>query len=121
MALGEFGAIVSRQRIEVVGVETNISALAAEAGWRQGITDFASFAGRVDELLATSFGVSAAADVPLADRARFYAQFASWLWSAVSPEHATSTPPSWASLLAAEVAAPDQFSQIRSTESSVGQ
>jgi Ca2+-binding RTX toxin-like protein len=114
MALGEFVSIVSRQRIEVVRVETNISALAAEEGWRQGITDFASFAGRVDELLADYFGVSDASDVPMEDRARFYAQFASGLWSAVSREDATSTPSSWADLLAAEVAAPDQFAAILS-------
>ncbi len=114
MALGEFVSIVSRQRIEVVLVETDISSLAAESAWRQGIGDFASFADQVDTLLAGHFGVSEAAEVPAEDRARFYAQFASGLWSAVSPEDAAPAPSSWPDLLAAQTAAPEQFAAILS-------
>jgi Ca2+-binding RTX toxin-like protein len=106
MALGDFVAIVSRKRLEVVLVATDVSALASEANWRQGISSFASFAARVDDLLATHFGVARASEIGIEDRARFYAQFVSGLWRV---EATSSTAATWADLLANESAGAGDF------------
>ena len=105
MSIGEFVSIVSRQRLELQLIDDNVSAQAAETGWRQDIDSFTEFAARVDAMLLDHFDVAQLSDVPMEDRARFYARFVSGLWQVDenSGSSAGSTA-SWDALLAADTA-----------------
>lgn len=106
MGLGEFVSIVSRQRLELVLLDTDVPEIASGSGWRQGVNSFESFAAQVDALLTTHFGVAQASEVPMDDRARFYAQFVSGLWSL---DTVPSSASSWTDLLAGQGAGASDF------------